>query len=109
MKSGEHGPDKLYDKFRVFRTKTGEELTGRGEFIFVLRPETNDRAATEALMAYARACETNYPQLAKDIIDQLTRIEVEISELEGTYGLTRDQACRRRSDDRPAPQSWLHG
>lgn len=107
MKPGEHGPDKLYDKFRVFRAKTGEELTGRGEFMFVLRPETNDQAAVQALMAYARACEHSYPQLAQDIMAELRRIEDEVTSMALETGVSLEQAYRARSDDRPGPPMML--
>jgi hypothetical protein len=104
MKPGEHGPDKLYDKFRVFRTKTGEELTGRGEFMFVLRPETNDRAAWEALRLYARLVERSYPQLSEQIVAELTRIHHEVGEaLIDNPKMTVDEVYRKRSDDRPPP------
>lgn len=87
MKAGEHGPDVLYDKFLVAKMKNvygdGDELIvleqdrinpPGGEFVFVLRPETDDQAAIAALWTYAVVCEATYPGLALDIREQLTRI-----------------------------------
>lgn len=86
MKAGEHGPDKVYNKFTVVKSKhvgvdkfdhssdeeikwfpADKELTNKDEWIFVLRPETNDQAAIAALWAYAAVCRTTYPQLADEI------------------------------------------
>lgn len=89
MKSGEHGPDEIYDKFTVVKSKhvvedeirhppTGQrvrikrfdlehELTHKDEWIFVLRPETNDKAAIAALRTYARVCAATYPELSEQI------------------------------------------
>jgi hypothetical protein len=75
MEANDHGPDELYDKFRVYKASSGRELTGRGEFIFVLRPETNDHAARAALYAYADACKYAYPDLSKQILDKLEALE----------------------------------
>lgn len=81
--AGAHGPDEIYDKFTVVKTKsvfleynewdesTGykmfdveDELTHKDEWIFVVRPETADGAAVAAIEAYADACEETYPNLA---------------------------------------------
>lgn len=81
--AGAHGPDELYDKFTVVKTKhvnrvnfgpmpskdyrvfkAQDELTHKGEWVFVVRPETNDGAAVAAIEAYADACEETYPGLA---------------------------------------------
>lgn len=82
MKAGEHGPDELYDKFTVVKSKHvmeslldedyrifyyANELTHKDEWIFVLRPETNDKAAIAALRTYARVCAPTYPGLARAI------------------------------------------
>jgi len=96
MDKGKHGPDKLYNKFTVVKTKRvfteypwingnkgypvktfreENELTNKDEFIFVLRPETNDLAAIAALEKYAEICGETYPQLAAEIVDQLARIK----------------------------------
>lgn len=95
MKAGEHGPDELYDKFRVFKAKhlqpdalglvqafgVEHELTHR-EFIFVLRPETADHAAIAALRTYARVCRATYPNLADQIEEKLKEIRLkEIGDL----------------------------
>lgn len=88
MKAGEHGPDKLYDKFVVCKSKHAtidpdmgcvlvpiDKRLGAGkEFLFVLRPETDDDAAIAALHTYAEICERTYPGLAHDIREQLLRI-----------------------------------
>jgi hypothetical protein len=91
MEEGAHGPDKLYNKFTVVKSKNvykeqvgghkvfheDDELTNNGEFIVVLRPETNDKAALAALELYSRAIETTYPNFAMQIRDELKRIERE--------------------------------
>lgn len=74
MNKGEHGPDKLYNKFTVIKNSTGKELDPEVEFFFVLRPETNDRAAIAALETYAKKAEYTYPELANQILTQLARI-----------------------------------
>lgn len=88
MKAGEHGPDELYDKFTVVKTKdvvpyvnkewkefpTSKELSGKDEFIFVLRPET-DKAAIEALSLYGFLIRESYPNLSRQILLQLERIK----------------------------------
>lgn len=107
METGEHGPDRLYDKFRVFRAKTGEELTGRGEFIFVLRPETNDMAAVAALSCYAAACEGTYPQLVQDILAELRRFEDQVEIEMAEMGVDRAQACRNLMKDRADPPMMI--
>lgn len=76
MRTGEHGPDGLYDKFRVRRVSTGEEIDPDEEFVFVLRPEQNDHAALHALAVYADQCAHVYPGLARDIMHELDRIIV---------------------------------
>lgn len=93
MKAGDHGPDELYEKFKVQKTKSGYELDWSREFFFVLRPETDDHAARAALAAYAGACSDSYPELAQAIWQELYRIA------EGTP----------RDPDRPlptTPEGW---
>lgn len=68
-----HGADELYDKFRVIRVRTGEEITG--EFVFVLRPET-DAVACVALATYAQAVEWRSPNLAAQIRARLEAISL---------------------------------
>lgn len=80
MRAGEHGPDRLYHKFRVFKESTGGLIDQDKEFIFVMRPETYDLATRAALATYADVCEGTYPQLAAEIRAQLDRIEAECSE-----------------------------
>jgi hypothetical protein len=92
MKAGEHGPDELYNKFTVVKTKDvtqwgqlkefapEDELTGKDEFIFVLRPETNDKAAIAALDYYAHMIKDAYPQLAEHIKKELERIQRDFPE-----------------------------
>lgn len=74
MIKGDHGPDKRYNKFKVIKNSNGYELDYEREFYFVLRPETNDEAAIHALIAYAWSCKDAYPQLARDIMEQVERI-----------------------------------
>lgn len=102
MKAGEHGPDELYDKFKVYRAKTGKELTGRGEFIFVLRPETNDDAAVAALHEYARVCKDTYPSLSTAIERRLADIEQSVEWMMGDAGVDRDTAFRLLAEERDA-------
>ncbi len=68
----EHGPDELYDKFKVIRKRTGEALDPE-EFVFVLRPET-DICACNALRIYAATVETRSPNLARQINERLDEI-----------------------------------
>lgn len=81
-----HGPDELYDKFAVYKAgkewsdvpgldlfHTADRLGQDGEFIFVLRPET-DREACEALKRYVHLVAHRAPKLAQTISAQLTRI-----------------------------------
>jgi hypothetical protein len=75
MIADEHGPDQLYSKFSIMKNSTGKILDPGVEFFFVLRPETNDKAALAALRTYAEHCAVPYPQLAKEIIEQVERIE----------------------------------
>lgn len=74
MKAGEHGPDKIYRKFSVSKVSTGLELNQDVEFIFVLRPETDDQAALAALETYADVCQDTYPELASQLRNQVARI-----------------------------------
>ena len=97
MKAGEHGPDEVYDKFTVVKSKNvvwdaigseeengcfykSDELTNKDEFIFVLRPETNDQAAIAALRTYAQVCNETYPKLAAAIGHRLDTIEQDYPE-----------------------------
>jgi hypothetical protein len=41
-----------------------DELTHKDEWIFVVRPESNDGAAVAAIEAYAKVCRETYPDLA---------------------------------------------
>ena len=74
MIEGEHGPDDLYHKYTVVKNSTGGELDQNIEFIFVLRPETNDKAALAALDTYANVCEATYPGLAGQIRTKVASI-----------------------------------
>lgn len=72
--TGEHGKDGLRDKFAVYK---GARLIGQdGEFVFVLRPET-DREAWMALDSYAGHVRQRAPQLATDIRARLADIQKE--------------------------------
>lgn len=107
MRPGEHGPDELYEKFHVYKAKSevqGDEvlnaydksdrLGNDGEFIFVLRPETNDKAAIEALLTYARVCEASYPELSRQIVEQLTELRDAINFIQVGTGCNEDEAYR---------------
>ncbi len=83
----EHGADGLRPKFAVYKVSAREpmargtvdafpsyERIGEdGEFVFVLRPES-DRAAAVALAYYAEAAMSRSPQLTADITAKLLRI-----------------------------------
>lgn len=69
-----HGPDELYDKFRVQRVSTGEWLPD-DLFAFVLVPE-RDEAACDALYAYAQAVEHRAPVLAEALRKKVAEIEL---------------------------------
>lgn len=70
-----HGPDKLYNKFRVEQVSTGKILGEDGEFVFVMRPES-DEEAHHALLRYAELVEHRSPNLARHIREQLNPIRV---------------------------------
>lgn len=86
----EHGEDGLRDKFAVYKsadvTSSGRanydayhqaaRVGADGEFVFVLRPET-DWAAFYALTPYAAEVRERAPQLAYDIDIHLLRIDHE--------------------------------
>lgn len=87
----EHGEDGLRDKFSVYKTKDitpsgkypdlgtvvfEDRIGADGEFIFVLRPET-DCAAWGALADYAKRVRSRAPKLASDIERELLRIHSE--------------------------------
>jgi hypothetical protein len=112
MKPNEHGPDELYEKFHVYKAKHAEEvrddsgnlmerlgyawgsrLGADGEFVFVLRPETNDKAAQAALAEYARCCEGSYPGLSASIVRELTRIDERVKAIM-LMGCSEDEAYR---------------
>lgn len=126
MKAGEHGPDELYDKFHVYKTKSlivteeydkgqvngdlnafdkNDRLGNNGEFIFVLRPETNDKAAQEALETYARMCEFSYPELSAQIVSRLTQLRKTILSLR-EEGLSEDDAYRELKELRNNGTRW---
>lgn len=88
--TNDHGPDGLRDKFSVYKSR--ERLLGPrqavdmysatarigadGEFVLVLRPET-DIAAWLALREYAHLVQFRAPQLTQDIRRELARIDDE--------------------------------
>lgn len=80
MDADEHGPDRLYRKFEVRKVSTGLPLDPDVEFVFVLRPETNDRAALAALETYADVCQATYPDLARELRAQVRRIREDYPE-----------------------------
>lgn len=93
--SDNHGPDEFYDKFRVYRVSTGEEISRTDEFVFVLRPES-DEAAWFALQTYAHAAAHRSPELAAAINDRLRAIYVR----QGTPRLDRREGMPARIRDR---------
>lgn len=110
---GLHGPDKLYDKFHVYKSKSevqadeqlnaydkSDRLGHDGEFIFVLRPESNDPAAIAALLEYARACEGSYPELSRQIVRELTRIRGTIDFIMTGVGCDEAEAYRILAEQR---------
>lgn len=73
----DHGPDQIYEKFRVWRVgaKVWLDEDSPGEFVFTLRPEKDERAY-QALRTYAASCMTmGYPILGKELSEILDRIE----------------------------------
>lgn len=85
--TNDRGADGLRDKFHVYSAadampwhqgeftgySTDRRLGATGEFVFVLRPES-DEAAYWALREYAIGMKHRSPRLAKDIHAQLDRI-----------------------------------
>lgn len=69
--TSEHGADELYNKFKVIRQRTGEEIDP--QFFFVLLPEW-DEAACTAVEAYADACEHRAPNLARQLREKIDHI-----------------------------------
>lgn len=59
-----------YEKFKVVRNDTGEEITS---FRFVMLP--HDRHARAALRAYADSVEGENPELARELRERLTQYE----------------------------------
>lgn len=112
MEKDQHGPDKLYEKFHVYKAKEAREqhlsshnpvemvydsrtrLGADGEFVFVLRPETNDKAAQLALAEYARCCEGSYPELSQGIVRELTRIRARVKAIMQMGDCDEDEAYR---------------
>lgn len=82
----DHGAPGLRHKFSVYKTSDRDYIEGEehvyvpealvgadGEFVFVLRPET-DAAACAALRAYAVAVSGRDTLLARQLRDELRRI-----------------------------------
>jgi hypothetical protein len=80
----DHGADGLRLKFHVYKARdrsssypdvhpTESRIGWDGEFVFVLRPET-DEAAWDTLFDYANYVRHRAPQLYDDIMAQLSRI-----------------------------------
>lgn len=69
----DHGPDELYNKFRVWSNRK-QRWIDEDEFIFVLRPET-DKHAVVALKTYAQSSNNDYPMRAMQIREKLLEIE----------------------------------
>jgi len=70
--SAESHPTGLYGKFNVSRTDGTDQPGGKhyGSRYFVL-DVTGDPFAATALLAYARACAEEYPDLARDLHELL--------------------------------------
>jgi len=78
MWTDKHGEDGLRMKFHVMKyiKGTGQsevEALPKGEFVFVLRPET-DRNAWKSLSYYAALAEETHPKLAQGLHDKLKAI-----------------------------------
>jgi hypothetical protein len=74
---GEHDKDRgLYGKFNVTRTDGSSNAGGKHADCehFVL-DMTHDKFASTAMLAYADACEAEYPQLARDLRDRIIAME----------------------------------
>jgi hypothetical protein len=63
-------PSGYYEKFKIVRNDTGEEIT---EFRFVLipGPPSNDPHARVALRAYADSCDSENSALARELRERL--------------------------------------
>jgi hypothetical protein len=66
-------PRGYYDKFKVIRRDTGEEVGG---FRFTLLPD-HDPHARVALRAYAESCKDENHTLSRDLIGALDLLEEE--------------------------------
>ncbi len=84
----EHGVDGLHGKFAVYKRAlradrgygvdaftSADRIGEDGEFVFVLRPHS-DQAAYEALLQYAYRVASRAPQLAEDIRAQLAQVRL---------------------------------
>lgn len=109
MKAGEHGPDELYEKFHVYKSNTRcdkangdpynayderNRIGADGEFVFVLRPETNDLAAMMALRSYAAMCSFTYPELSRQIFQKLKAIRQLQMKVMDEEGVSLDETCK---------------
>ena len=68
----------LHNKYEVRRTDGRDQPGGdrEGSFLFVL-DATHDIFARQAIRAYAEACAQRSPQLAADLLAELTRVVTE--------------------------------
>lgn len=70
----DHGEDGLRaDKFTVIQNSTGETITGTGELVFVLRPDS-DQSAWYALEHYAKMVWRRSPLLSSQLLTRLDAI-----------------------------------
>ena len=63
-------PAGYYEKFKVTRNSTGEEIT-EFRFVMIPGPPSNDLHARTALRAYADSCEGENPGLANELRERL--------------------------------------
>ncbi|WP_137009579.1 hypothetical protein [Aquitalea aquatilis] len=95
----------LYPKFIVNRTDGRDQPGGdrHGASYFVL-DMTHDKFAPSALLAYANACATDYPQLHQDLIKNvLASVEIERDQ----YGTWSHPALPRTDDESFDIRAWL--
>lgn len=90
----------LYNKFNVTRTdgrsEEGEKHHGCEYFVLDLN---HDRFARAALLAYARKCEDDYPELADDLVKRAAKM--------GEW-MAVDVLERMEPEDREALRRMVH-
>jgi hypothetical protein len=71
--------DGVFRKFNVSRTDGTDQKPGDKHFncVYFVLDISHDRFAAAALRAYAKACQIEMPELAKDVADLATVNEIE--------------------------------